>query len=55
MSDDRRPEPRRHTITAQQWRELIASLPPVDDEFAADVQRAREAVGPPDGPVTPSG
>ncbi|MDO8212303.1 type II toxin-antitoxin system Phd/YefM family antitoxin [Conexibacter sp. CPCC 206217] len=43
-----RPAPRRQTLSAERWRELMASAPAVDDDFAGDVARAREAVGPPD-------
>jgi antitoxin (DNA-binding transcriptional repressor) of toxin-antitoxin stability system len=42
-----RPARSRPTITAAQWRELIATLPPVDDEFARDVEEGRAAFGPP--------
>jgi len=44
-----RPAPRRRTLSAERWRELMASAPAVDDEFADDVARAREALGPPGG------
>lgn len=43
-----RPAPRRRTISADAWRELMASAPAVDDDFADDVARAREAIGPAD-------
>lgn len=29
------------------WRELLADLPPVDEDFARDVEAARESLGPP--------
>lgn len=41
-----RPVPRRQTLTAEQWRELMASLPPVDDDFARDVEAARDELLP---------
>lgn len=44
-----RPAPRRRTISAERWRELLASAPAVDDDFADDVAHARAAVGPADG------
>lgn len=43
-----RPAPRRRTISADGWRDLLDSAPAVDDDFADDVRRAREAVGPAD-------
>jgi prevent-host-death family protein len=43
-----RPAPRRRTISAERWREMIDTAPAVDDDFAEDVARARAAVGPPD-------
>ena len=42
-----RPARSRPTITAAQWRELVATLPPVDEEFARDVEEGRAAFGPP--------
>lgn len=44
-----RPAPRRRTVSAEQWRALMADLPAVDDDFAEDVARARAEVGPADG------
>lgn len=41
-----RPAPRRRTISADAWRELLAAAPAVDDDFADDVARSREAAGP---------
>jgi prevent-host-death family protein len=41
-----RPKPT--LIPAERFRALIASAPPPDEEFAADVRAARESVGPPD-------
>lgn len=43
-----RPAPRRRTISAERWRELLDAAPAVDDDFAEDVARARAAAGPPD-------
>ncbi len=40
---------RRRTISAQRWRELLDSAPPVDDVFADDVMNARAQVDPPSG------
>jgi len=42
-----RPPRARSTITAEQWRELVATLPPVDEDFARDVEESRAALGPP--------
>lgn len=42
-----RPPRARSTITAEQWRELVATLPPVDEDFARDVEEGRAAFGPP--------
>jgi prevent-host-death family protein len=42
-----RPVRSRPTISAAQWRELMATLPPVDDDFARDVAAGRDAFGPP--------
>lgn len=36
-------------VSADSWRELIASAPPVDDAFAGDIQAARKDFGPPSG------
>lgn len=44
-----RPAPRRRTISAERWRELIDTAPTVDDDFATDVARSRAAIAPPDG------
>lgn len=37
------------TLSADRWREMVATAPPVDDEFAAEVAEARASIGPPDG------
>ncbi|HKG01911.1 MAG TPA: hypothetical protein VKB03_01910 [Conexibacter sp.] len=42
-----RPPRARSTITAEQWRELMADTPPLDDDFARDVEAGRTAFGPP--------
>lgn len=38
-----------HTVSAGRWRELIATAPPVDAGFAADLEAARAELGPPSG------
>lgn len=35
------------TVSAERWRELFASAPSVDAEFARDVEVARQDLGPP--------
>ncbi len=35
-------------IGAERFRELIASAPPLDPDFAGDVRIARESAGPPE-------
>ena len=42
--------PRREFLSADEFRDLIASLPPVDEDFADDVRRAMSEVGPPEDP-----
>lgn len=42
-----RPASSRPTVTAAQWRELMATLPPVDEAFAHEVVESRAAFGPP--------
>jgi len=37
-------------VSPERFRELIRSLPPVDEEFAEDLRRIRAEVGPPDDP-----
>jgi len=39
---------RRHFLSAAELRELMESLPPVDDEFAGDVMAARRSLAPPE-------
>lgn len=41
-----RPASSRPTVSATQWRELMATLPPVDEDFARDVEEGRAAFGP---------
>lgn len=42
--------PRSRTISGARFRELLASAPPVDEEFAADLERIRAEVGVPEDP-----
>lgn len=42
--------PRARSISAVRFRELIASAPHVDEEFAADLRAIREGAGPPGEP-----
>lgn len=44
-----RPATGGRTLSAERWRDLISSAPPVDAEFARDVEVAREDFGPPSG------
>lgn len=48
----RRPS-RPRGITGREFKELMASLPPVDEDFARDVEEARKKLGPPK-PAWPS-
>ncbi len=43
------PKPRPSAMTADRWREMVASLPPLDAEMAHEAQRARDSLGPPRG------
>lgn len=38
----------RQTLSPERWNELMESLPPVDDDFARDVEAAREEIEPPE-------
>jgi len=38
--------PRVRLLSAARFRELLASAPPVDDEFADDLRAIRKSVGP---------
>lgn len=40
--------PKSRLISAERFRELIATAPPPDTGFARDVRAARESVGPPE-------
>jgi prevent-host-death family protein len=42
-----RPAHARRTVSAERWREIMATAPPADDDFAADVLRSRHDFGPP--------
>jgi antitoxin (DNA-binding transcriptional repressor) of toxin-antitoxin stability system len=42
-----RPATSSRLISATHWDELMGSIPPPDDDFARDVEKAREEVGPP--------
>ena len=42
------PPRRARLVSAERFRELMASLPRVDADFARDVMDARESVGPPE-------
>jgi prevent-host-death family protein len=40
-------QPRPRLLSPSRFAEVLESLPPVDDQFAADVMRARRELGPP--------
>jgi prevent-host-death family protein len=42
--------PKAQLISAARFRELIASAPQPDEDFATDVRSARDSVGPADSP-----
>jgi prevent-host-death family protein len=44
-----RPAQSARTVSASRWRELMASAPPVDEDFGRDVLDARRSIGPPSG------
>ncbi|HVW88009.1 MAG TPA: type II toxin-antitoxin system prevent-host-death family antitoxin [Gaiellaceae bacterium] len=46
--------PKLRVLSAERFRELLASAPPVDDAFADDVRELRRSVGPPEAPAWPS-
>jgi prevent-host-death family protein len=46
--------PKLRVLSAERFRELLASAPPVDDAFADDVRELRRSVGPPEAPTWPS-
>jgi prevent-host-death family protein len=39
------PRPRPRLLSADRFRELLASAPPIDDEFAEDIRRIRGEAG----------
>jgi prevent-host-death family protein len=41
-------------ISAERFRELLATAPPVDDAFGEDLREIRRSVGPPEAPPWPS-
>ncbi len=41
--------PKARLLPAERFRELIASAPPVDEDFAEDLRAIRRSVGPPEG------
>ena len=43
------PAASRQKISPERWRELMASLPPVDDDFARDVEAASREIWPSPG------
>jgi prevent-host-death family protein len=40
--------PKSRLVTAQRFRDLVATAPPLDEAFADDVRAARASAGPPD-------
>jgi prevent-host-death family protein len=44
------PPERARLLSAERFGELIASLPPVDDDFIGDLEDIRREVGPPASP-----
>jgi antitoxin (DNA-binding transcriptional repressor) of toxin-antitoxin stability system len=40
--------PKARLLSADRFRELLASAPPVDEEFADDVRAVRREIGPPE-------
>jgi antitoxin (DNA-binding transcriptional repressor) of toxin-antitoxin stability system len=49
-----RPPSTHAAISADGWRELMTTLPPIDEGFAADVERAREDLPEPPADAWPS-
>lgn len=41
--------PKARLVSADRFRELIASAPPADEDFAEDLRAIRESAGPPEG------
>lgn len=44
-----RPASAGRLVSAARWQELMASAPSPDEDFARDVEEARERIGPPRG------
>ena len=44
-----RPASADRAMSAEGWREMVATAPSVDADFGRDVEAAREAIGPPNG------
>ncbi|HMJ01590.1 MAG TPA: type II toxin-antitoxin system prevent-host-death family antitoxin [Conexibacter sp.] len=44
-----RPARARPTVSTERWRNMIETAPPIDDDFARDVEQGRAAFGPPSG------
>jgi prevent-host-death family protein len=42
-----RPARGHQVVSATRWRELMASAPAVDEDFASDVEAGRDTIGPP--------
>jgi prevent-host-death family protein len=42
--------PKTRLVSSERFREIVATAPPVDREFAEDVRRARTELGPPENP-----
>jgi prevent-host-death family protein len=42
--------PKSWSLSAERYRELMRSAPPVDGDFVEDLRRIRESVGPPGDP-----
>jgi prevent-host-death family protein len=42
--------PKRRLLSAESFRELLASAPPIDEEFLADLRRVRAEAGAPESP-----
>jgi antitoxin (DNA-binding transcriptional repressor) of toxin-antitoxin stability system len=40
--------PKARVLSAERFRELVGSAPPVDDDFAEDLRTIRRSVGPPE-------
>jgi prevent-host-death family protein len=46
--------PRLRLLSADRFRTLLASAPPVDETFADDLREIRKSAGPPEAPSGPS-